>query len=102
MRDNLFFAVSWPTGPMTAREVSDMLKTFFIEFSRRSPWDAPFDVSGTTAKQAYLPISEDYSDFEDVLFQAMDNKDIRFFSDIQPDTMRLVPDSKTTPSCSIN
>jgi hypothetical protein len=95
MRDEIFFAASWPTGPLCARDVSDILRNFFQGFSRISPWDMPFDVSGTTAKQAYLELSEDYSDFEEVVFRAMDNKEVRFFSETNPDTMRLMPDSKT-------
>ncbi|WP_413208459.1 hypothetical protein [Rhodospirillum sp. A1_3_36] len=95
MRDEMFFAASWPTGPLCAREASDCLKKFFIGFSRVSPWGMPFDVSGTTAKQAHLEFSEDYSDFEEIVFKAMDNKDVRFFSESNPDTMRLMPDSKT-------
>lgn len=80
---------------MEAREVIKSMKSFFERLAKISPWEMPFDVSGTTARQSYLPIKEDFSDFDEVLYQAMDNKDVRYFSESDPDDMRIRPDSKS-------
>ncbi|KZB54305.1 hypothetical protein AUP41_00715 [Thalassospira xiamenensis] len=42
-----------------------------------------------------MPIAEDLSNFDEVVFRAMDNKDVRFFSDTDPHTMRIRPDSRS-------
>ena len=91
MQDFLVFSAVWKSKPMVAAE----MKEFLMELARVSPWWTPFDVSGRSQRLAHMPIAEDYSDFEENVFKAMDNKDIRFFSQTNPDTMRLKPDSKS-------
>lgn len=95
MQDSLIFAASWKSKPMVAQEVIDHMRSFLVGLARISPWEPPFDVSGSTMRQAHMPIAEDLSNFDEVVLKAMDNKEVRFFSEIEPDTMRIRPDSKT-------
>jgi len=41
-----------------------------------------------------MPIAEDLSDFDEVVLYAMDDPEVRFFSDSEPDAMRIRPDSR--------
>lgn len=95
MQDFLVFSAVWKSKPMSAQEVASTMREFLVELARISPWQAPFDVSGRSKKLAHLPIAEDFSDFDAIVFKAMDNKEVRFFSEADPDTMRLRPDSKS-------
>ena len=42
-----------------------------------------------------MPIAEDLSDFDEVVLYAMDDPEVRFFSDSEPDTMRIKPNSRS-------
>ncbi|WOE73758.1 hypothetical protein [Alterisphingorhabdus coralli] len=95
MQDNLVFSAVWKGKPMTAQEVVNVMREFLIGLERISPWEVPFDVSGNSKKQAHMPIAEDLSDFEDVVLKAMDDKEVRFFSETEPKTMRIRHDSKS-------
>ncbi|WP_413208062.1 hypothetical protein [Rhodospirillum sp. A1_3_36] len=80
---------------MTAQEVVDTMREFLVGLERVSPWEPPFDVSGKSKKQAHMPIAEDLSDFEEVVIEALNDKEVRFFSDTEPETMRIRRDSRT-------
>jgi len=95
MQDNLVFSAAWKSSSMTAQEVVELLRDFLAGLARVSPWKPPFDVSGSTMRQAYMPIAKDLSDFDELVLKAMDNKEVRFFSDSDPDTMRIKPDSRS-------
>ncbi len=95
MQDKLVFSAGWKSRPMVAQEVVDQMRKFLVGLARVSPWEPPFDVSGSTMRQAYMPIAEDLSDFDEVVLKAMDDKEVRFFSESEPETMRIRPDSKT-------
>ena len=80
---------------MVAQEVVDAMREFLVGLARVSPWGPPFDATGSTYRQAHMPIAEDLSDFDEVALKAMDNKEVRFFSASEPGTMRIRPDSRT-------
>lgn len=102
MQDTLVFSAAWKSRPMTAQEVVDLLKHFLTELARIAPWTPPFDVSGKTQRLAHMPIAEDLSDFDDIVLKAMDDKEVRFFSVVEPDTMRIRPDSKSVFGMRVN
>ncbi len=95
MQDSLIFAAGWKSKPMVAQGVVNHMREFLVGLARIAPWDPPFDVSGSTKRQAYMPIAEDLSDFDEIVLGAMDDKNVRFFSESEPDTMRIRADSKT-------
>ena len=95
MQDRLVFSAAWKSKSMTAQEVVDAMRDFFTGLERISPWEFPFDVSGKSKKQAHMPIAEDLSDFEEVVLKALDDKEVRFFSQAEPETMSIRRDSRT-------
>ena len=95
MQDKLTFSAAWKGQPMVAQEVVDAMREFLVGLARVSPWGPPFDATGSTYRQAHMPIAEDLSDFDEVALKAMDNKEVRFFSASEPGTMRIRPDSRT-------
>lgn len=95
MQDNLVFSAAWKSRPMTAQEVVDLMRDFLVGLARVSPWEPPFDVSGVTMRQAHMTIAEDLSDFNELVLKAIDNKEVRFFSDSEPDATCIKPDSKS-------
>jgi hypothetical protein len=95
MQDSLVFSAGWKSNSMTAKEVVDVMRNFIVGLARVSPWGSPFDVSGNSKRLAYMPIAEDLSDFDEVVLKAMDDKEVRFFSESDPETMRILPDSRT-------
>lgn len=95
MQDNLVFSAGWKSKPMTAQEVIDSMREFLVGLMRISPWTAPFDVSGSTAGLSHMPIADDLSDFEELVLKAMGDPGVRFYSESEPDTMLIRPDSKT-------
>ncbi len=95
MQDSLVFSAAWKSKSMTAQEVVHVMRDFLMGLERVSPWESPFDVSGKSKKQAHMPIAEDLSDFEKVVLEALDDKEVRFFSETEPETMRIRRDSRT-------
>ena len=95
MQDYLIFNASWNGRPMVAKEVVELMREFLRALSRISSWEPPFDVSGSSMRLMHMPIKEDLSDFDEIVFKAMDDKKVRFFSDNRPDEMRIRPDSRT-------
>lgn len=95
MQDELVFSAAWNGRPMTAHDVINLMKDFLVGLARISPWEPPFDVSGSTMKVAHMIIKEDLSDFDEVVLKAMDDKEVRFFSKTEPETMRIRQDSQT-------
>lgn len=95
MQDALIFSAAWASRSMTAQEVIDAMREFLVGLERVSPWGPPFDVSGKSKKQAHMPIAEDLSDFEEVVIEALDDKDVRFFSESDPGMLRIRRDSRT-------
>lgn len=71
------------------------MREFLVGLERVSPWWPPFDVSGKSKKQLHMPIAEDLSDFEEVVIEALNDKEVRFFSEAEPETMRIRRDSRT-------
>lgn len=95
MQDRLVFSACWKSNSMTAQEVIDIMRDFFIGLECISPWEFPFDVSGKSKKQAHMPIAEDLSDFDEVVLKAFDDKEVRFFSEADPEAIRIRRDSRT-------
>ncbi len=95
MDDKLIFSAGWAGGPLTAQEAAAVMRTVLERLEHVSPWGRQIDVSGLTAKQSHLRIAEDFSDFEAKVFAAMQNKDVRYFSEAQPAEKAIVPDSKS-------
>nr|WP_082206104.1 Tox-REase-5 domain-containing protein [Pannonibacter phragmitetus] len=95
MQDALVFSAAWKSKSMTAQEVADVMRDFLVGLERVAPWEPPFDVSGKSKRQAHMPIAADLSDFDEVLFQALDDKEVRFFSESEPEAMRIRHDSRT-------
>lgn len=95
MQDSLVFNAGWKSEAMVAQEVIDSMREFLVGLTRISPWAAPFDVSGSTARLSHMPIADDLSDFDELVLKAMGDPEVRFYSKNEPDTVQIRLDSKT-------
>lgn len=95
MDDRLILSAGWAGEPLNAQEAAAVMRTVLERLENVSPWCRPLDVSGLTAKQSHLRIAEDFSDFETEVFKAMQNKNVRYFSEKQPAEKAILPDSKS-------
>lgn len=93
MQDHLVFDAAWKSSPMIAKEVIECSREFLHGLARVSPWDVPIDVSGSTAGRRHIAIQNDFSDFEELVLRAMDDPNIRYFSESDPDAIRIKSDS---------
>ncbi|MFY9657258.1 MAG: hypothetical protein WAK01_11850 [Methylocystis sp.] len=69
-------------GPaMTARQSIERARKILLDLETLSPWHRPFEVSGCTKETGDMPISEDLSDFEEVVMRALHSyDDVRYFN----------------------
>jgi hypothetical protein len=82
-------------GPaMTARQSIERARKILLDLETLSPWRRPFEVSGCTKETGDMPISEDLSDFEEVVMRALQSyEDVRYFNKNDPDDFKLNFDS---------
>ncbi len=73
-----------PPENLNARQALEKMRRFLIGLEKVSPWRRPFDVSGSTAEHANMPIAADLSEFDSVAMVALRDAE-QTFRFINPD-----------------
>ena len=90
--DQLMIAAYFTTGPQTVGDCLSTIKEVLGTLEQLTPWSRPFDVSGPVSRLNCLPVDEDMSNFEDLVFECWKAGKHVFYDAQGKRTLDIAPD----------
>lgn len=87
---------------MPVREIISFTKKLILELEEVSPWKRPIDATGPKRDLGNLKISNDLSDFEDVVLKTMTADKMKYIKDPDDGDYSVALDSTSYGACAIN
>lgn len=93
VKNNLVVNVCWSGELLTVREIIDLSKQFLLDLEKTTPWVGIVDASGGTRSCLNMRIADDFSNFEEIVLKAIEDKGVKYVKKPDDKTYGITLDS---------